>query len=188
MEGAQAEAFPREREPFAGETALVEGRRPGAVEAVVFDEKAADAAPGGVVEKRRPKGRLPSGRRDRGRQRLRRMLGARSKTPQPGGAAREERSIEAPPGPRGVTSTAALGYARETEGDRARGSRRIATRLKLEVRRQAKLHPWARRRPLADSAPASRAYGPARVTTHDGAPGISRSLGCSCSWVGCRSR
>jgi len=73
----------------AGERALVEGRRPGVGEAAVFDEAAVEAMPGGFT------GEGPVARpcrlrrdRDRGRQRPRRKLGSRSKTPQSGGAAR----------------------------------------------------------------------------------------------------
>jgi len=67
----------------------VEGRRPGIDEAAVFDETSAEAVPGGLAAKRRAErpARLARGR-DRGRQRLRRMLGGRSITPPSGGAAR----------------------------------------------------------------------------------------------------
>jgi len=109
--------------------------------------------------------------RDRGRQKLRRKLGARSKTPRPGGAAREERSIEAPPGPRGTTPTAAIGVTR------ARGQGRVVTRLKLRVRRQAKLHLGAHRRPLAEGGPARASW---CCKAQRGAHlGIRQSVGCS---------
>jgi len=45
---------------LAGERALVEGRRPGVGEAVVFDETMVEAAPGGIVGEVRPKGRIAS--------------------------------------------------------------------------------------------------------------------------------
>ena len=64
---------------------------------------------------------------EEGRQKLRRMLGSRLKTPGPGGSATEEPSIAAPPGLRWVWCT----------WFPCNGLRQ---RLKLEVRRQAKLH------------------------------------------------
>lgn len=72
-----------------GERALVEGRRPGFDEAVVFDETAAEAnlaarSCDSPVE--RPG--LHAEGRDRGRQRLGRKLGSRLKTPRPGGTVR----------------------------------------------------------------------------------------------------
>jgi len=48
------------RAVLAGERALVEGRRPGVGEAVVFDETAAEAVPGGLAGEIQPKGRIVS--------------------------------------------------------------------------------------------------------------------------------
>jgi hypothetical protein len=62
-EGREPERWKRKRKPLlAGERALVEGRRPGVDEAVVFDETVAEAAPGGFAGKIRPKGRMRPGR------------------------------------------------------------------------------------------------------------------------------
>jgi hypothetical protein len=98
----------------AGEWALVEGRRPGSEEAVVFDEKAAEAGlvapPGRFGRKAEEAGRGC----DRGRQRLRRKLGTRLRTPRPGDAARRSTSIEAPPGPRSVRPSGRLGPRPQT--------------------------------------------------------------------------
>lgn len=110
-EGARAREVEAKAEAAAaGERALVEGRRPGVGEAVVFDEMAVELVSGGF----RPEGSAERpdwlGRgRDAGRQRLRHKLGSWLKTPQSGGAVREERSIEAPLGPHGITSTTAIG-------------------------------------------------------------------------------
>jgi hypothetical protein len=78
----------RKRGARPGEGALGDGRRSGPAEAAVFDETTEEGGPGDP--KRRGCG-LTAGSaegRDRGRQRRRRRLGARSKTPRPGGAAR----------------------------------------------------------------------------------------------------
>jgi hypothetical protein len=94
--------------------------------------------------------------RDRGRQRLRRKLGSRSITPWPGGAAR--RSLRS----KLRQDRAALAQV----GVRGSGPKRVhlgvTTTLKLEVRRQAKLHPGIRWRPLAEggSATVGRPQGP----------------------------
>jgi len=75
----------------AGERALVEGRRPGFDEAAVFDETAAEASLAAHSSRggARSKGWSCCGEgRDRGRQRLGRMLGSRLKTPRPGGTVR----------------------------------------------------------------------------------------------------
>jgi len=139
----------------AGEWALVEGRRPGSEKAVVFDEKAVEAglaaSPGGFGRKAEEAGRG----RDRGRQRPRRKLGSRLKTPRPGGAAR-----------RSVRSTfrqdrAALPeWVFEAPAPNKRSG--VASMPKLEARRQARLHPGIRRRPLAEggSAQIRRPQGP----------------------------
>jgi len=58
--GSEEGASPGGASRSAGERALVEGRRPGVGEAVVFDETAAEAAPGGVTGAFRPKGRIGS--------------------------------------------------------------------------------------------------------------------------------
>jgi len=50
----------KRKQLLAGERALVEERRSGVDEAVVFDETAAEAAPGGFAEQVRPKGRSGS--------------------------------------------------------------------------------------------------------------------------------
>jgi hypothetical protein len=59
--GARAREVDAKAEaPPAGERALVEGRRPGVGEAVVFDETAVEAVPGGFAGEVRPKGRIGS--------------------------------------------------------------------------------------------------------------------------------
>jgi len=76
----------------SGEGALGDGRRPGPVQANVFDETAAE--PGRRSRRRgcgSDAGSAIRRGRDRGRQRLRHELGTRSKTPRPGGAARRSR-------------------------------------------------------------------------------------------------
>jgi hypothetical protein len=82
--------FPRTaRREGPGERALVEGRRPGLDEAIALDgvvvETSLAAPPGGPGRKA---GSRSSGSCDRGRQRLCHGLGARTRTPPPGGAAR----------------------------------------------------------------------------------------------------
>jgi len=62
----------------------------------------------------------------------------------------EEHSIEAPPGPRGTTSP-----RRHDRGNPSGQGWQVAARLKLEVRRQAKLHLGAHPRPLAEGGSAS---------------------------------
>jgi hypothetical protein len=98
------------------EGALVDGRRPGSSKSSSFDEAAAEvdrAGPGdGDAAWPEARGQLFAvGRvgstqaRGIGRQKLRRMLGSRLKTPGPGGSATEEPSIAAPPGLRWVWCT-----------------------------------------------------------------------------------
>jgi len=83
-----------------------------------------------------------------GRQRLRHRLGARSTTPRPGGAAR--RSIRSKlRQDRAVLAQVGVWGPGPKHGDLG-----AVTTLKLEVRRQAKLHPGIRWRPLADGGSA----------------------------------
>jgi len=90
---------------LAGERALVEGRRPGIGEAVVFDETAAEAVPGGFAGKVRPKGRAGSeGSRQRASEATSQARLAVDNAAV-GRCSAEEHSIEAPPGPRGTTSS-----------------------------------------------------------------------------------
>jgi hypothetical protein len=114
--------------------------------------RAAEAAPGGLPRRSGRKVGSARAGRDRGRQRLRRKLGERSKTPQPGGTAR--RSIRSK---LRQDRAAPRNHARHDRGNPGARGGTVAARLKLEVRRQAKLHP--------------------------GAPGIGQSRGCS----SCRS-
>jgi len=89
---------------LAGETALVEGRRPGVDEAVVFDETAAEATPGGATGEARPKGRIsPGGSRQRASEATSQARLA-VENAAAGRCTAEEHSIEAPPGPRGTTA------------------------------------------------------------------------------------
>jgi len=82
----------------------------------VFDETAAEAAPGGLPRRSdREVGSARAGR-DSGRQRLRRKLGARSKTPQPGGTAR--RSIRSKLRQDRVAPQAHAGHDRGNPGAR----------------------------------------------------------------------
>jgi hypothetical protein len=174
----------------AGERALVEGRRPGVGEAAVFDETAAEAVPGGFAGKVRPKGRIGSrgiateGVRSyvassaRGRQR-------RSREVQRGGAF-----------DRSSARTARHHAHRRLPGVTRKSARsgRVAARLKLEVRRQAKLHLGAHRKPLAEGGSAYEVAllsqgTPARVgSTAEHAPGNRAICGVLGSVVGCRSR
>jgi hypothetical protein len=79
----------------SGEGALGDGRRPGPAQAAVFDETTGEAdlvtrGDGDAAALARERSGSADGH-DRGRQRLCRKLGARSKTPPPGGAARRSR-------------------------------------------------------------------------------------------------
>lgn len=120
--------------------ALVEGRRPGFGEAVVFDEAAVAAGPGDRQRERGSNAELERGGRDRGRQRPSCTLGARPKKPPPG-------------------STVWRSSIKLRRDQAVLDRKRVAAELKLEVRRQAKLHPSRR---------------------ESGRSGVGRHAGCSC--------
>jgi len=149
----------------ARETVLVEGRRPGVDEAVVFDETAAGAASGGSNGEIWLRGQVGSeGSRQRASEATSHARLAVDNAAV-GRCIAEEHSIEAPPGPRGTTHTT-----------------RVATRLKLKVRRQAKLHPGVRLWPLAEGVPARvvEPRGPqGSRSTSRAHLGIGQSVGCS---------
>lgn len=176
VEGARArEAAAKVEASLAGERALVEGRRPFAGEAVVFDETAAKAADGGSAEKVRPKGRIGRAGHDRGRQRLRRKLGPGRK--RPGREVKRARSID-----RGSARTARHHAHRRDRGNP--GARVIADCGKAEAEGSpsSEASPgssssaigrgWAR----VAAAPSAREGREAQRRTH---PGIGQSVGCS---------
>jgi len=190
--GAAARAASRRRARARAARAVQQGREHSSREGVlvsakqhVFDETAAEAVPGGFAGEVRPKGRIGSrgiateGVRGhvagsaRGRQR-------RSREVQRGGAF--DRS----------SARTARHHAHRTPSKRLERARsgRVATRLKLEVRRQAKLHLGAHRRPWAEGGSAYEvALLPARVRgTAEHAPGNRAIRGVLGSVVGCRSR
>jgi len=108
----------RKRGTRSGEGALGDGRRPGSAQAAVFDETTGEAdlvtrGDGDAAALAREGSGSAEGR-DRGRQRLCRKLGARSKTPQPGGAARRSRRSGAPPGSRCTFHVGVWGFGSRT--------------------------------------------------------------------------
>jgi len=118
-----------------------DGRRPGPARAVVFDETAEKAGSGGpVVTGLGSRAGLTKGR-DRGRQRQRRRLGARSKIPCPGRHGAEGPSIVAPPGLRRAAHVDVRGKPPHApSGDPSGITWWLRRGPKQEVRRQAKLH------------------------------------------------
>jgi len=139
-EGASPSSGRESGRRSARERALVDGRRPGVAQAAVFDETAVDAVPGGRCASGRSKGCLGRLRSRQGTSEAEAHARLPAENAAVGRCRAEEHSIEAPPVPRGAASSVANGVTR------ARRHGGFATKPKLEVRRQAKLHLGAHRR------------------------------------------
>jgi len=137
------------------------------VEAAVFDETAVEA---GLAsgDGRRGESQAGGHRVRQGRQRLRRQLGSRSKTPWPGDTAGG--AVD-----RGTRQDRAVSRSRHARGNPGIASRcDVRREPKLEGRRQAMLHPggpWRELRVSARREPQGR---------RRRKPGIERFAGCSC--------
>jgi hypothetical protein len=153
--------YPRSaRSEGAGEWALVEGRRPGFDEAVTFDEAVAEAslvAPSGGPG--RKAGSCSSRGCDRGRQRRWSWARYADENSAAGWRCAEEPSIEASPGPRGASFPSSPASGATTPNARTQDA---VVRPKLEVRRQAKLHPGIRWRSSTEGGSAALGTAPAR--------------------------